>query len=90
MPDVLRAMYSKPGKNSYREGFAGETYILFSRFKKGELPLLESVINYGASNHPESPHYADQVDLFLGLKAKKMTLDKEEVLRTAVKIYHPE
>ena len=89
MPDVLRAMYSKPTDKGYREGMAGETYILLSRFKKGELPLLESVINYGASNRPESPHYDDQMSLFLNLQTKKMSLDKEEVLRTAKTIYSP-
>ncbi|KPM48452.1 penicillin acylase family protein [Jiulongibacter sediminis] len=89
LPDVLRAMYTTPYENGKRKGIAGESYIQLVRYKKGELPKIESVINYGASNHPESLHYADQAPLFIDLKLKPMTLDKATVLETAERVYSP-
>lgn len=89
LPDVLRAMYSAPYENGKRKGVAGESYIQLVRYQKDQLPKIESVINYGASNHPKSLHYADQAPLFLDLRLKPMTLDKQEVLKNAVKVYHP-
>jgi acyl-homoserine-lactone acylase len=38
---------------------------------------------------PASPHFKDQMQMFIDQKTKKMTLDKAEVLRTAERIYHP-
>lgn len=88
IPDVLAAMYSEALPNGQRAGLAGESYILLVRFGPGG-PQLESVNVYGASNRPDSPHYADQMPLFVKQRRKPMTLDKEEVLRTAKRIYHP-
>ncbi len=89
LPDVLAAMYTNPYKEGKRKGLAGESYIQLVRYKKGELPKIETIINYGASNHKESPHYADQMELFTQQKTKKMTLDKATVLKNAAKIYSP-
>jgi acyl-homoserine-lactone acylase len=44
---------------------------------------------YGASSHPESKHFDDQVEMYLQQKTKRMTLDKKEVYKNAEKIYHP-
>ncbi|MGR3811319.1 penicillin acylase family protein [Jiulongibacter sp. NS-SX5] len=90
MPDVLRAMYSAPYKNGIRKGIAGESYIQLVRFRKNELPQIESIINYGASNRPDSPHYADQMESFLNLELKPMTLDKNKVLKEAIRVYSPQ
>jgi acyl-homoserine-lactone acylase len=89
LPDVLRAMYSTPQSNGRWRGQAGESYIELVRFERGKLPVIESINCFGASNRPESPHYADQMELFLQLKTKPMTLDKIQVLQEAVRKYHP-
>jgi acyl-homoserine-lactone acylase len=89
LPDVLAAMYTSPYKDGKRKGFAGESFIQLIRYKKGEPPKIETVINYGASNHKESSHYADQMELFVQQKTKTMTLDKATVLKNAIKIYSP-
>ena len=89
MPDVLAAMYTIPHTNGLRKGYAGESYIQLVRFSKDKLPEIESVINYGASNHAESPNYADQMEMFTHQKTKKMSLDKAEVMKTAVRVYSP-
>jgi acyl-homoserine-lactone acylase len=90
MPDVLAAMYTIPHTNGLRKGYAGESYIALIKYSKDKLPEIESIINYGASNHADSPHYADQMELFTHQKTKKMSLDKAEVMKTAVRVYAPE
>jgi acyl-homoserine-lactone acylase len=50
---------------------------------------IESIISYGSSDDPNSKHYNDQMDLYSKFKTKKMSLDKEENYKNAVKIYNP-
>lgn len=89
-PDVLTPSFSEPYKNGMRKVTGGDAYICFVRYpKNGGLPQIESVNTFGASMHPDSPHFKDQMELFQQQQTKKMTLDKQEVLKTATKIYHP-
>ncbi len=89
-PDVLTPSFSEPYINGMRRVTGGDAYICFVRYpKNGGLPQLESVNTFGASMHPDSPHFKDQMTLFQNQQTKPMTLDKKEVLRTAKKIYHP-
>jgi acyl-homoserine-lactone acylase len=89
LPDVLTASYSDPYKNGLLKVVSGDAYICFVRYPKSGLPIIESVNTFGASSHPDSPHFKDQMPLFQNQQTKQMTLDKQEVLRTAKKIYHP-
>jgi acyl-homoserine-lactone acylase len=89
MADVLRAMYCVPHVAGKIKGYQGESYISLVRFKNGQLPEIESVINYGASNNPESKHYGDQMEMFVNLQLKPMTLDKATILKNAAKVYNP-
>lgn len=86
--DVITAMRSLPWENGMRKGTQGESYIMMVRFGEG-LPKIETINVFGASNDPESPHFDDQMELFLGQKLKPMTLDKAGVLKTAKEIYNP-
>ncbi len=91
LPDVLTAAYTTPYKNGMRKVSSGDAYICFVRYpKNGGLPIIESVNTFGASMHPDSPHYKDQMTMFQNQQTKRMTLDKAEVLRTAEKVYHPQ
>ncbi len=87
-PDVLAAAYTEPYKNGQYKMRAGESYIEMVRFTKGVVEI-ETVNAYGASSKPQSPHYTDQMELFVNQKLKPMTLDKEEIFKEAEKIYHP-
>jgi acyl-homoserine-lactone acylase len=89
MADVLRAMYTVPHKNGIRKGYQGESYIALVKFKKNQLPEIESVINYGASNHAGDKHFDDQMEMFSKQQLKPMTLDKAEVLAEAERVYSP-
>lgn len=87
-PDVLRAMYSKRTEDGKLKGFAGECFIELVRFGE-EGVEIETVNVYGSSAKPDSPHYTDQMEMFVDKKLKKMSLDKEIVMKEAVKIYSP-
>jgi acyl-homoserine-lactone acylase len=89
LPDVLTAAYTEPYKDGLFKVTAGDAYICFVRYPKNGLPLIESINTFGASSHPESPHYKDQMTMFQNQQTKPMTLDKQEVLRKAERIYHP-
>jgi len=90
-PDVLTPSFSESYKNGLWKVTGGDAYICFVRYPRdGSLPKIESVNTFGASMDPASPHFKDQMTLFLNQQTKPMTLDKQEVLRTAKKIYHPE
>ncbi|AMQ55929.1 acylase [Algoriphagus sanaruensis] len=88
LDDVLAAIRSTTLENGQRKAVQGESYILMVRFGEG-LPILESINVYGSSNHPDSPHFSDQMERFVNRDLKPMSLDKSEVLKTARKIYHP-
>jgi acyl-homoserine-lactone acylase len=88
--DVITAMESRPHTNGRYKAQQGESYIALVKFSKTGLPEIETVNCYGASNHPESPHYSDQMELFVSQKTKPMTLDKATVMREAIRTYSPE
>jgi len=88
LPDVITAMSSRPYKDGKVKVVSGESYIELIRFTdKG--PEIESVISYGSSDHPDSKHYDDQMEMYSNFKTKKMTLNKDSVYKNAKKIYNP-
>ncbi|MEQ9306604.1 MAG: penicillin acylase family protein, partial [Marinoscillum sp.] len=89
IPDVITAMHSLPYKDGKVRAVQGESLIMLIRYPEEGLPIIETVNVYGSSNQPDSPHYDDQMNLFLNKERKPMTLDIDEVRRTAESIYHP-
>ena len=87
-PDVLAAMYSKEQKDGTFKGIAGESYIELVQFTPEGI-IIETVNAYGSSAEPDSPHYNDQMELFVNQQLKPMTLDRAAVIQNAKQIYHP-
>lgn len=87
--DVMTTIRSQPWKNGMRKATEGESYIMMARFNRNG-PIIETINVYGSSNRPRSPHYTDQMELYLNHRLKHMTLNKDEVLKTAKTVYHPE
>ncbi|MEM7103977.1 MAG: penicillin acylase family protein [Bacteroidota bacterium] len=87
-PYVLSAVYSELQKNGklYMDG--GESFIQFIRFGP-DGAKIESINAYGASAKPDSPHYTDQMELFVNQELKPITLDLETVKKEAKRSYHP-
>ena len=52
-------------------------------------PKIETVISYGSSENPSSPHFDDQMELYAAFKTKPMTLEKDKVYENAKQIYNP-
>ena len=88
LPDQLAPMYSIPYKDGLYKGNQGDAYIELVKFTK-DGPIIESLNVYGASARKDSPHYTDQMQMFVEQKTKPMTLNKELVYQQAVKKYHP-
>ncbi len=89
-PDLLSPQWTEPMKNGRLKSIGGDGLIIFVRFAKDNLPKIETINMYGASSHPESKHFDDQVNMYLQQKTKPMTLDKKEVYKNAERVYHPE
>jgi acyl-homoserine-lactone acylase len=89
LPDLLAPEWGIAQKDLTRKITGGDAYVAMVRFPKNGLPVIETVNTYGASSKPGSPHFDDQVPLFMNQQTKPMTLDKVKVLATAKRVYHP-
>ncbi len=89
VPDVLSSEWGVQQTDGTIKVTGGDGYVMFVRFPKTGLPVIETMNMYGASAKPGSPHFADQVPLYLKQQTKTMTLNKDEVLKDAKRIYHP-
>lgn len=86
--DVLAALDTEPWKKGRMKSRVGDGYIQFVSYGDG-LPTIEAVNCFGASNKEDSPHYMDQVELYLNQQLRPMTLDWTRIQREAVSTYHP-
>jgi len=87
-PDVLAAMYAKEIEDNQYKGVAGESYIALAQFSD-DGPVIETIHAYGSSAEDDSPHFTDQMELFVKQQLKPMTLDIAKVFAQADTIYHP-
>lgn len=88
-PDALAANYSKRKDDGTYEGFIGDAYTLVVEYDKTGPIKIETLHPLGASARPESKHYTDQMPLFSKQTPKPMTMDWDEILKTAERVYHP-
>ena len=89
LSEVPRAVDTKYDKEKgFYKATAGDGYMQMIKFSK-EGVEIESISPFGASTHPKSKHYTDQMELFVKEKTKTMSLLKEDVYKGAERIYHP-
>ena len=88
LPDVVTAMRGSAYKNGTIKINHGESYIALIRFGQNKTSVA-SIISYGSSNRPDSPHYSDQMEMYQRFETKPMHFDRENVMKDAKKIYHP-
>jgi penicillin amidase/acyl-homoserine-lactone acylase len=86
-PEVLNAAYTKR-EGASLVGTQGDSYILLVDFTD-QGPRSRSIDVYGASNRPESPHYADQSPLFVRRELKPAWRTPEEIRAHLEREYHP-
>jgi acyl-homoserine-lactone acylase len=87
--DVLAALDTRLHKDGRFVARAGDSFIGFVTLNKNGISS-ETIVPYGASDREDSPHFYDQMEMYLNQKTKKMVIDKEGLLRKPHKIYHPE
>lgn len=70
-----------------RRAVGGDGWILTVEFTKP--PRAYSVLAYGQSRRPSSPHYADQAAMFARGEMKAVAFSREDVERAAERRYRP-
>ena len=85
---MIAPTYSRGMKDGKVRAVSGESYIMLIKYTE-DGPEIETVIPYGSSSNPSSPHYTDQMQLYVDKKTKKMTLDKESIYKNAASVYNP-
>lgn len=91
-PDTLRAMYAAGdlATQKFRNGRAGDTYIIIADWAPDGTYSLDTIHQYGAATiDSASPHYADQAPLFAAEQYKRPPMTLEGVLAEARRDYRP-
>ena len=71
-----------------RYGLVGTSYMATYEFAPQGVRGA-SIVPFGASGDPKSPHYFDQAKLMAEQKLKPELFSKSQVLQGAVRSYHP-
>ncbi|HET6228069.1 MAG TPA: penicillin acylase family protein [Bacteroidia bacterium] len=84
LPSYRSQVY--PGTKK-RYGYNGNSFICVVEF--GEKIKARSLLAGGESGSPASPHFNDQAEMFSRGEFKDVLFYKEDVLKQAVKTFHP-
>ena len=88
-PDVLHAVYGN-WENGRFVGRAGDSYILMATWDADGQVHSRSIHQFGSATLDESsPHYADQVPLFIARKTKPVWLDEDDLRQHLEAEYRP-
>jgi acyl-homoserine-lactone acylase len=67
----------------------GDSFIMWVEWQKGQPVRSQSIQPFGAATtRPESPHYTDQMQLFVDHKLKPVQFWRDDVLQNARRRYH--
>jgi acyl-homoserine-lactone acylase len=70
-----------------RAAASGDGWVLAVEF--GDIPRAYSVLAYGQSPNPASPHYADQAAMFARNEMKKVAFTESDIDAQTVRRYRP-
>ena len=88
-PDVLHAVYGSL-QDGHLIGNAGDCYVLIASWDKDGKVSSRAVHQFGSATLDEkSPHYADQVPLFVACKTRPVWLDEAEIRQHLEREYRP-
>ena len=90
-PDVAHAVYGQLGDDGRFNGVAGDSFVQLVRWDADGNVHSESIHQFGSATLDEtSPHYADQVPLFVNRQLKQVWFDEADVRAHASEIYRPQ
>ena len=70
-----------------RAASTGDGWVLAVEFTN--TPRAYSVLAYGQSNDPASPHHADQAEMFAKGQMKRVAFTEEDIRKTLLRTYRP-
>lgn len=90
-PDTLRAVNSVIDEQTGTLSMvSGDGLHMLAEWPPGaEFPDVFAVHQFGASNDPQSPHYADQMEAFAAQRLRRVPMRETEVRAQAVAVYRP-
>jgi len=89
-PDTYRAVYGTLGSDGRLTAEAGDTLIMFVSWDRNGALSSESVHQFGSATlDARSPHYADQVPLFVAMKTKPVLFTEEQLKGHVREDYKP-
>jgi acyl-homoserine-lactone acylase len=84
----FRVLGYQPSADSLWVASRGDAWILAVEFGR-DGPRAYSVLAYGQSDDPASPHFADQAAMFARGELKRVAFTEEEIERDLVRRYRP-
>ena len=91
-PDVLRAMYPKDvGEDAKLAAIAGDSWMALVSWDPNGVQRADVVHQFGSATlDSNSPHYADQMQLFVDEKFRSALLNKDDIIAGATQRYRPQ
>ena len=89
-PDIFRGVYGDPQPDGTLTAKAGDTLIIFVTWDKAGQLSSESIHQFGSATlDKSSPHYADQVPLFIAMKTKPVLFTQAQLAGHVEADYSP-
>jgi acyl-homoserine lactone acylase PvdQ len=84
----FRVLTFSQGAGGIRSATSGDGWVLAVEFAKGG-PRAYSVLAYGQSPDPASPHHSDQAAMFARGEMKTVRFAQQDVVRSTAALYTP-
>jgi len=89
-PDTYRAVYGEKQPDGTLTAVAGDTLIMYVSWDKTGQLSSESIHQFGSATFDQnSPHYADQSPLFVGMKTKSVLFTQAQLAGHIEEDYRP-